>query len=76
MLLQQPNVVVVPTYIHGTYEAMPRGRRLPRFRRIMVRIGEPMSADRLDAMGEGTNEVHRIADALQKEIIALQHRSP
>ena len=76
VLLQQPNVVVVPTYIHGTYEAMPRGRRLPRFRRIMVRIGEPMSADRLDAMGEGADKARRIADALQKEIVALQHRSP
>ncbi len=39
MIVAETDVPVVPVYIHGAYEAAPPGRRLPRFRRIELRVG-------------------------------------
>jgi len=71
-LMQQTNTVAVPTFIHGTFEALPRGRRLPRFRQILVWFGDPMTVDRLDAMGEGEDKADRIADGLHQAVADLQ----
>jgi len=39
MIVAGTDVPVVPVHIHGAYEAAPPGRRLPRFRRIELRVG-------------------------------------
>ena len=37
------DVAVVPCYLQGTYAAWPKGRRLPRPRKIRLIVGEPRS---------------------------------
>ncbi len=75
ILMQQAKVVAVPTFIQGTYEALPRGRRLPRFRQISIRFGDPMDVDQLDTMGEGEDKADRVADGLQQAVAALQRHT-
>ncbi len=75
ILMQRSKAVAVPTLIQGTYEAMPRGRRLPRFRRILIRFGDPMTVDRLDAMGEEEDRADRMANGLQQAVSALRRGS-
>ncbi len=72
ILMQQTKVYAIPTLIQGAYDAMPRGRWLPRLRRIVVRFGEPMDLDQLDAMGEGEDKADRIANGLQQAVAALR----
>jgi 1-acyl-sn-glycerol-3-phosphate acyltransferase len=43
MLIAGTSVPVVPCYVEGTLEALPPGCRLPRYRRIILRIGTPLS---------------------------------
>jgi hypothetical protein len=40
-------VPVVPVFIRGTYEAMPRGRFLRRLEQVTVSFGEPVDPDGL-----------------------------
>lgn len=67
-------VPVVPTYIDGTFESMPKGSKLPKRRRVTVRFGPPISIDarlnELDSKGLAeqcrafTSEVQRAVEAL------------
>lgn len=43
MLVAGTDVPVVPCAITGAFEAWPRDKRFPRFRRIEVRVGSPVS---------------------------------
>ncbi len=42
MLVAGTNVPVIPCHLDGTFEALPPETKLPRFRRITLRIGRPM----------------------------------
>ena len=71
LLLRAWPVPVVPVWIEGTYELMPTGRRLPRPGRARLVIGEPISVDRLEAVGE---DEQAIADLIREEVKALSER--
>jgi 1-acyl-sn-glycerol-3-phosphate acyltransferase len=43
MLVAGTSVPVVPCHLSGTFEALPAGRRWPRPRRIVLRVGKPVS---------------------------------
>ena len=44
MLVQKSGVPVLPcALILGTYEMLPRGRKLPRFARLKVVFGKPLT---------------------------------
>ncbi len=70
-LLTDVSAPVVPTYISGTFEAMPRGRRWPRRRPIRVVFGAPVTADGLEAAGTGDSREERIANGLRDKVAAL-----
>jgi hypothetical protein len=61
----------VPTYITGTFDALPRDRRVPKFHRITVAFGRPEPVESLRAKGVGHTEEERTADALRQCVIAL-----
>jgi len=48
LLLSYYPVPVVPVFIRGTYEAMPRGKFLRRLKQITVTFGEPLDPRSLD----------------------------
>ena len=70
-LLSESRVPVVPAYIAGTFEAMPRWRRLPHLHPIKVAFGEAVTVDSLEAAGQGDTPEARIVDALQSTMAAL-----
>ena len=71
MLLARSGAPVVPVFISGTFEAMPRWRRLPRPHRISVTLGPPLDATELEGAGEGGTAYDRIASALRDRVAGL-----
>jgi long-chain acyl-CoA synthetase len=70
-LMLRTGAPAVPAYIGGAFEALPRNRRIPKFRRISVVFGGPTPAEILRAAGKGRSDEERIADALCQRVIAL-----
>jgi long-chain acyl-CoA synthetase len=70
-LLTDVSAPVVPAYIRGTFEALPRGQRWPRRRPIRVVFGAPVTADTLEAADRGDSREERIANALRDKVAAL-----
>ena len=52
-LLLRSAAPAVPTYISGAFEALPRDRRIPKFRQIRVAFGCPEPVATLRASGDG-----------------------
>jgi long-chain acyl-CoA synthetase len=70
-LLLRSGVPVVPVFIAGAFEALPRGRRIPRLRRITVLFGTPVDAGQLLAEWTDGSEEERIAAALRERVRRL-----
>jgi long-chain acyl-CoA synthetase len=72
MLLDHYPVPVVPVFIRGTYEAMPRGRFLRRLENVTVTFGEPFDPDGPEG-DAGTRE--QVVEALRGRVLELgQHQ--
>lgn len=67
-LLLRSNAVVVPVFIGGAFEALPRGRRIPHLHRITVAFGAPTRAEALLAEWPEGSEEERIAAALRQRV--------
>jgi len=71
ILLSYYPVPVVPVFIRGTYEAMPRGRFLRRLEQVTVSFGEPVDPDDLD---EASRSQEQIVQAVRERVAALGTR--
>jgi len=71
VLLEHYRVPVVPVFVEGTYEAMPRGSAMVRPRRVTVTFGEPSSVDELEHRGEGEEPRDRIVEALRDRVAEM-----
>ena len=71
MLLGLYPVPVVPVFIRGTYEAMPRGRFLRRLEKVTVSIGEPFDPRGLDGAGGARDQV---VEAVRERVLELGSR--
>jgi long-chain acyl-CoA synthetase len=74
-LLLRSGAPAVPTYIGGTFAALPRGQRLPRFRALSITFGEAAEATSLGSSGHGATNEERVADGLRQRLTALARRS-
>jgi long-chain acyl-CoA synthetase len=70
-LLLRSGAPAVPAYIAGAFDALPRGRCMPKFCRITVTFGRPEPVASLRASGIGRTDEERIANALRQSVIAL-----
>ncbi len=70
LLLEHP-VLVVPTLIRGTFEAMPRDRSWPRPHPVSVTFGPPVDREALQEAGEGEAADVRITDGLHRQVARL-----
>ena len=70
-LIHEPDWLVVPVHISGTFEAWPRGKRFPRLRPLFVHFGEPIRRNDLIAYGHGDAEDVRLADGLWRKLSML-----
>jgi long-chain acyl-CoA synthetase len=64
-------VDVLPAYLAGTYEALPKGKTLPRKKPLEVRFGPPLPVAELRRRTEGMSrsEAYRAATALMEEAV-------
>lgn len=70
-LLQRMPVPVIPARIAGTFEAMPRGRKIPRPTAVDITFGPPLDPHALAEQGHGDTAPMRIADALRQAVARL-----
>ena len=76
LILEGGDITVVPAYIEGSFEVMPRDARVPRLHPVRIRFGPPVSAAQLEAEGEGESAAERIADGLRKQVLSLAPVGP
>ena len=72
VLLSHYPVSVVPVFIRGTYEAMPRGKALPALEQITVTFGEPFDPGGSD---ETSRSQEQIVEAVRERVAELGERS-
>ena len=72
MLLDHYPVPVIPAFIRGAYQALPRGRVWPTFSRITVDFGKPLEPRQLDRQGGGDQPQDRISQGLFEQVAALR----
>ncbi len=74
LLSYEAQVPVIPAYIKGTYQALPKGRNLPQPNDISVTFGPPIEPN--GNKTESTNNSHQqykeIAHQVRRAIMALQ----
>jgi len=70
-LLLRSGAPAVPAYIEGTFEALPRGRRMPKLRQITVTFGALEPIEALRAAGTGRTHEERISAALRERVVAV-----
>jgi long-chain acyl-CoA synthetase len=72
-LLLRTDVPAVPVRIAGTFEALPRSRRVPRLHPVTVVFGDPVRCNVLRDEGAGQTDQERIADGLRRRVMTLAH---
>jgi long-chain acyl-CoA synthetase len=70
-LLLRTGAPAVPAWVEGAFEALPRGRRIPRLHRISLCFGPIVNVEQLAKEGCGKTEDERIADGLRSRVAAL-----
>ena len=73
-LVQRAGMDVLPVYIRGASDVLPKGARLPRKANVSVRIGPCLSADALLHGADGLTSsasARLVADRLRDTIVAL-----
>jgi len=75
ILALELNVPVVPSHIEGSFEALPKGAFLPRFKKITIRFDKPFYPSLLDITGEqhGRDKYQLFADKLREKVKGLIH---
>lgn len=76
MMIAGTKVPVVPCFLTGAYEAWPPTARLPRPRRVRLKIGAPLRFDDLQNNREGWEQIaERARQAVVKLGLPLQSDS-
>jgi long-chain acyl-CoA synthetase len=68
-------VDILPVYLGGTFEAMPRGRRFPTKRELVARIGPPLTVEHLHRLTAGHKPLEcarRVAKLAQLAVETLR----
>ena len=74
ILLDHFRVPVIPVFIRGTCEAMPRGTTLIRPGKITIVFGKPLDIEKLEQQGED-GQGDRITRTLHDRVAELGGRS-
>ena len=71
LLLQVRSVPIVPVWISGGYQALPKGAWRPRVHPFIVRFGPVLESSELEREGTGARTHERITDALHRRVAEL-----
>ncbi len=76
ILSKELNVPVIPTFIKGSFEALPRGARWPNFSQIKIILGKPLSPADIDfsKKPQGMDEYQFLVNELRERIKALKDK--
>ncbi len=74
-LIYDAKAPVIPTYIEGTYQSMPRGGIFPKRARIKVHYGPPVPLDDLFAAPSEKPTYIRIAERVMEHIAKLKPKT-
>lgn len=73
-IAHKSQVPIVPVYVHGSYEILPKGIKFPRFKKLTVSIGKPLDFETLYLM-KGNGEVYQtISDQVMHAITELKNQ--
>ena len=61
ILAKELNLPLIPVYIDGSFQVLPRGRVFPRFNKIEVKFGRPILPDELQRQGFDLGETDNYA---------------
>ena len=64
LLAARTGAPVIPAYIHGTFEAMPRGSRACRPAKISLSFGDPLYLESLESNGVSAKDLRRAVTSL------------
>lgn len=70
-LAQMVRCPVVPLAIYGTREILPPGEKLPRWHKIIVRVGKPLCLDPVELKPENHDLLQRQANQVMAEVYKL-----
>lgn len=73
-IVAEASVPVVPGYIKGSYEALPKGTWFPRPVKTSVHFGEPMTLEHLVTQPMERSDYERLSDEILDEIRELKER--
>jgi len=68
MLVAGTPIPVVPCHLSGTFQALPPHRHWPRFVRITLRVGEPLTFPHVRNDRAGWDEVARVTEAAVRRL--------
>lgn len=77
-LQRRAQIPILPVYISGTSDILPKGRTIPTGRRVQVFVGAPLSHEALDSLVEGMRPSEAyvsIADETRNCIQILQEQA-
>lgn len=76
LLAAKTGAPVIPAYIHGTFEAMPRGSRAYRPAKVVLSFGQPIYPGSPGTEGSSSKELRRsVIDSLERSLKELEERS-
>lgn len=70
-LALKAGVPIVPVGMIGTFEALPKGKRLPSFSKCRIRIGEPLEFPDLHGQDGDRAVTRKVTDEVMQAIAAL-----
>jgi long-chain acyl-CoA synthetase len=71
IMVMDSRPAVVPAFIVGTFEAMPRHRTIPRLTRVRIAFGPPIPAAEFEACGTANDAAAAAAAVIRTHIAAL-----
>jgi 1-acyl-sn-glycerol-3-phosphate acyltransferase len=75
LLIVKAGVPVVPVYVHGTFEAFPRGAKRWKPTPLRVLFGEPIAPAEFERFGKSRASYQAISDLVMGRIAALRPSS-
>lgn len=67
ILAKELNIPLIPIYIRGTIDVLPRGKWLPRLKKVTVTFGRPLGPEDMQGL-----DYQQIADRLREKVVSIR----